>query len=298
MTAHQLNQELVDRLAAFKVRVHGAVEGLRSGLHRSPHRGASVVFAEHKDYRPGDDTRLLDWRAYARNDRFTIKRFEQETHLSAHLVLDASSSMAYGAEKLQKAGYAATLLGALGLVLLKQGDTTSAFRIAGGQTQRLPGRCHPDQLNSLLTFLSEPPDVLARTALSTSLIKVGERVGKRGLVIIASDLLDSAVDALRALPLLRAQGHEVWVFQVLHPDELELPFSQATKFTDPEGSDSIETQPNEIRDAYSEALQEFLHNTQDQCMASGCKYMRVSTHQPLSEVLALALRQRGARAWA
>src|SRR6476659_4727224 len=137
-----LSQEVVQRIANLRVRARHAVEGLRSGIHRSPHRGASVIFAEHRDYRPGDDLRLLDWRAFARSDRYTIKHFEQETHLRAQLLFDVSASMAYdgGDPATDKRAYAATLLGAMAFILLGQADAVGLMTLADDVNDSVPAR--------------------------------------------------------------------------------------------------------------------------------------------------------------
>ena len=288
-----LSQELVDRIANLKVRAKGAVEGLRSGVHRSPHRGASVIFAEHRDYRPGDDTRLLDWRAFARNDRYTVKHFEQETHLRAQLLLDLSPSMAYGAGASEKAGYGATLLSALGLVLLRQGDAVGAMAITDQVVETLPSRARGDHLDALLAFLARTPTPGARTQLQQALLQVGERLGKRGLLALASDLIDSDPEALRPLSLLRARGHEVWVFHILHPDEIDFPFDDSARFFDPESKEELDADPRAVRAAYKARIQEFIDGRQAQCVAAGCRYILARSDLPAQQVLAGALGQRG-----
>lgn len=292
MTPTPLDQKLVDRIGTLKVRVSRAVEGVRSGLHRSPHRGASVVFAEHRDYRPGDDTRLLDWRAFARNDRYTIKHFEQETHLRAHLALDASPSMAYGQPDETKADYAATLLGALGMILLRQSDAVGASHFGNGLLDTLPSRSRSDHMDELLAFLAASPATTSATDLSASLLGLGERLTGRGLVIVASDLLDEHEAALAPLSMLRARGHEVWVFHVLHRDELDLPFHDAARFTDPEGDGHIELDPQRLREAYRERIDAFVDSRRAQCVAAGCRYRFAPTDHPAEQVLADALARR------
>src|SRR6476660_6891891 len=137
-----LSPEVVQRIANLRITARRAVEGLRSGIHRSPHRGASVIFAEHRDYRPGDDLRLLDWRAFARSDRYTIKHFEQETHLRAQLLLDVSASMAYDGDDpaTDKRGYAATLLAAMAFILLGQADAVGLMTLGDGVQDSVPAR--------------------------------------------------------------------------------------------------------------------------------------------------------------
>lgn len=294
MSAELLSQELVDRIANLKVRARGAVEGLRSGIHRSPHRGASVIFAEHRDYRPGDDTRLLDWRAFARNDRFTVKHFEQETHLRAQLLLDLSPSMAYGEGASEKATYGATLLSALGLVLLRQGDAVGAMVLTDRVVESLPSRARSDHLDGLLEFLARKPAEAGTTQLQQALLQIGEHLGKRGLLALASDLIDTDPDALRPLSLLRARGHEIWVFHVLHPDELDLPFTESARFVDPESGAELDADPRSVRAAYQARMSAFLSGRQAQCTAAGCRYILARTDHPAQQTLASALGQRGA----
>lgn len=286
-----LSPELVDRIAALKVRARSAVDGVRSGVHHSPHRGASVIFAEHRDYRPGDDTRLLDWRAYARNDRFTVKHFEQETHLRAHLLLDVSPSMAYGKD-ISKADHGATLLCALGLILLRQGDAVGAMSLKDRVVDVLPTRVRGGHLDALLQFMAQPAHRSGRTDLQKALLGVGERAGKRGLIAFASDLIDPQPEALRPLSLLHARGHEVWVFHVLHGDEMELPFTDSARFVDPEGPGHLDLDPNAIREAYRERINAFIDERQAQCIAAGCRYVLARSDQPATQTLAAALRGR------
>jgi uncharacterized protein (DUF58 family) len=243
-----LDQELTERIASLRVRASHAVDGIRSGMHKSPHRGASVIFAEHRDYRPGDDLRMLDWRAYARNDRYTIKHFEQETHMRAHLLLDLSASMAFdgGKPDTHKATYAATLLAAFAWILLGQGDAVGAFAFDTDLRKALPARNRPDHLDALLSVLALPVahDRNAPTAkLARALTALGERMGRRGLVVLASDLLDLEPDALAPLSQLAALGHEVIVLHVMHPHELEFPFKHGMHFDDAESPASLGPTP-------------------------------------------------------
>jgi uncharacterized protein (DUF58 family) len=296
-----LDQELTERIASLRVRASHAVDGIRSGIHKSPHRGASVIFAEHRDYRPGDDLRMLDWRAFARNDRYTVKHFEQETHLRANLLLDLSASMAFdgGRPETQKAGYAATLLAAFAWILLGQGDAVGAFVFDGDLRKALPARNRPDHLDALLSVLSLPAlrdRSATRTRLAATLTAVGERVGRRGLVVLASDLLDADADALAPLSQLAALGHEIVVLHVLHPQELEFPFRHGIHFEDAEGPDFLEADADVVRDAYRQELQAFLEGCRQRCLASGARYALARTDRPVEETIAnvlLAGRRRG-----
>jgi uncharacterized protein (DUF58 family) len=287
-----LDQELTERIASLRVRASHAVEGIRSGLHKSPHRGASVIFAEHRDYRPGDDLRMLDWRAYARNDRYTIKHFEQETHLRAHLLLDLSASMGFdgGKPNTHKATYAATLLAAFGWLLLGQGDAVGAFAFDSDLRKALAPRNRPDHLDALLSVLALP--TAARTAdsqpakLALTLTALGERMGRRGLVILASDLLDTDPDALAPLSRLAALGHDVMVLHIMHPYELEFPFKQGLCFEDAESPATVEADADVVRRAYLAELDTFLSHAKQRCLAAGARYVLARTDSPVESIIA------------
>jgi uncharacterized protein (DUF58 family) len=294
-----LDQEVVQRIANLKVRARRAVEGLRSGIHRSPHRGASVIFAEHRDYRPGDDLRLLDWRAFARSDRYTIKHFEQETHLRAHLLLDVSASMVFdgGDPTSDKRGYAATLLGAMAFILLGQADAVGLITFADAVREAVPARARPGQLDAILGALAQA-GAEPRTDLNAALAACGERVGRRGLVVIASDLLDFQPNALEPLTRLRALGHDVIVFQVLHADELDFPYRELARFRDPESGEMLDTDPEAVRQAYLDQMMEFVVGCRQRCTAAGARYVLARTDAPVQEAVADALRIKASRAWA
>jgi uncharacterized protein (DUF58 family) len=296
-----LDQELAERIATLRVRASHAVDGIHSGIHKSPHRGASVIFAEHRDYRPGDDLRMLDWRAFARNDRYTIKHFEQETHLRANLLLDLSASMAFdgGDAATQKATYAATLLAAFAWILLGQGDAVGAFAFDADLRKALPARNRPDHLDALLSVLALPAArdrAAPRTHLAATLTAIGERVGRRGLVVLASDLLDLDPDALAPLSQLAALGHEIIVVQVLHGQELDFPFKHALRFEDSEGPDSLEADADAVRAAYRRELDAFLSACKQRCLAAGARYALARTDRPVEEII-VSMLMTGRRGW-
>jgi uncharacterized protein (DUF58 family) len=298
-----LDQDLAERVSRLHVRAQRAVDGIRSGIHRSPHRGASMVFAEHRDYRPGDDLRTLDWRVFARNDRYTVKHFEQETHLRASLLLDLSASMAFdgGKPETEKATYAATLLAALGLILLGQGDAVGAYAFDMDLRKALPARNRADHLSSLLSVLALPtsPRTASPAALAKILTAIGEHVGRRGLVVLASDLIDDAPDALGSLSHFAALGHEVVVFHTLHPHELDFPFGNSLRFEDPEHEGAmLETDAERVRKAYRVELEHFLDHCKQRCISAGARYTLARTDRPVQEVLASVLLPMGRGGWA
>lgn len=285
-----LDPETAKRVAGLTFQARKAVDGLLAGIHRSPHRGASVVFVEHREYRPGDDLRLLDWRAYARSDRHQIKRFEQETHLRASLVLDRSGSMGYGGEgRESKAHHAATLLGALAFILIRQGDAPGLSVVSDRVEATLPARTKPTHLEEVLRELAQPVPERAPTHLAHALTEIAERAGRRGLVAIASDLLDFDERALEPLSFLTGRGHDVVVFHVLDPDELELPFSDPARFVGLEGEPSIDADPDALRESYLKEIETFLASCRSRCGAVGARYVLARTDEPVETTLAAVL---------
>jgi uncharacterized protein (DUF58 family) len=288
--AKALDPEVAKRVASLSFSARKAVDGLLSGVHRSPHRGASVVFVEHREYKPGDDLRLLDWRAYARSDRHQIKRFEQETHLSATLVFDHSGSLAYAGDgRATKAEHAATLLGALAFILSRQGDAPGLAVIGTRVDARLPARTRPAHLEAILAALAAPPIEGAPTDLHLALTEVAERAGRRGLVAVASDLLDFEERALEPLSYLVGHGHDVVVFHVLDPDELELPFEDPARFLGTEGEPSLDADPDALRDAYLREVSAFVAGCRARCVAAGARYVLARTDEPVERALAAVL---------
>ncbi|MFW6051338.1 MAG: DUF58 domain-containing protein [Myxococcota bacterium] len=299
MTRRHLDPDLARRVAALSLRADKVVDGLLTGVHKSPHRGASVVFVDHREYRPGDDLRLLDWRAYARTDRHSIKRFEQETQLRATLVLDRSGSMAYADPPgtPSKGEHAATLLMALAYVLVRQGDAAGMMSVDSTVREVLAPRSRPAHLDSLLASLAAPPAPGSPTDLASALDAVAERIGRRGVVAVASDLLDLNDDALRPLATMVTRGNHVIVLHVMHPNELAFPFRGPTRFTGLEGEEAVDADPEAVRVAYRREIDAFLGATRSRCLAAGARYALARTDEPPEHTLAalLSAGRRGGR---
>lgn len=292
-----LDAETARRVAGLKVRATKAVQGLLGGMHRSPHRGASVVFVEHRAYRPGDDLRLLDWRAFARTDRHAVKRFEQETQLRASLLIDRSASMrwrGFGGEGPSKHEHAATLLGALAYVLHRQGDAVSAMGLGEEVHGDAIGHgTRPSHLEAVLRVLAREPTEKEGTALGPSLEEAAQRTKRRGVVVYASDLLsDEGSAGIEGLVGLTARGHDVLVLHVLHEDELQLPDVGAARFVDSESDDRLDTETEPVREAYQEQLQAFLDDARRRCTAAGASYVLASMGEAPERTLARALGTR------
>ena len=285
-----LEPELAVRLAGLTLRAKRTVDGLLAGMHRSPHRGASAIFKEHRAYRPGDDPRLIDWRAYARSDRYTIKHFEHETQLRATLALDVSPSMRWGSTDISKLDYAATLLAALSYVLTRQGDAVSLICFDEEVRERVPPRSGPAHLDYLLRSLAAPPAPRNGTALHASLDSLIEHAGRMGVVVVASDLLDLDGDALAPVARIQARGHQTIVLHVLDPAELELPYEQPMHFEGLEGEMPVEVDPAGVRRRYREAIDAFVESCQRRVVAAGARYLLARTDVAPEHLLLQLLR--------
>lgn len=288
---HVLEPELAVRLAGLTLRAKRTVDGLLAGMHRSPHRGASAIFKEHRAYRPGDDPRLIDWRAYARSDRYTIKHFEHETQLRGTLALDISRSMHWGSGDVSKLDHAATLLAALAYVLTRQGDAVSLITFDDTVRDRIPPRSGAAHLDYLMRVLAQPSASEGKTSLHESLDKLIEHAGRMGLVVVASDLLDLEGPALDPIARLQARGHQTVVLHVLDPAELELPFEHPMRFEGLEGESPVEVDPEGIRRRYREAVDQFVASCQTRIVAAGARYMLARTDTPPEHTLLQLLRE-------
>jgi len=284
LPAHRhLDAETLARLAGLQLRVQAVVDGTLAGLHRSPHRGASIEFAEHKEYSPGDDVRHLDWKAIGKFDRYYIKRFEDETELKAYLLLDCSGSMDYG-EPLSKLEYGSVLCASLGYFLSRQGDQPALLGFAEGVRSYVPPRARSSHVSEILRAL-EQLNASGGTDLGKAVSYLIEVMGHRTLVVVVSDLFEAGGDALRLLRRLRARHHQVVVFHLLHPDELTLPFTDLTLFESMEDSREVLVDPGGLRRAYLAEMQDFLERSRKACRESEIEYHQVSTAEPLHEVL-------------
>lgn len=295
-----VDPSFVERLEHLRFAVDGVVDGLFTGLHKSRRRGGGLVFAEHRPYRPGDDPRTIDWRAFARSDHHRIKHFEHEAQLHAVLALDLSGSMAYGGPRFvdSKVGYGATLLGAAAEVLLRQGDAAGAALFTSRLTRFVPARGGQAQGRALLELLATQPVLGERTELARAIEELAERTHKHGAIVLASDCLDLQDDALRGLSRLRAKGHRVCVLHVLHQDELSLPFKEPIRFLGTEGEEPVEADARLLREAYLRELKAFRKRVQSDCTKAGARYVLASTDRPLHDVLREALSPEGTTRWA
>jgi uncharacterized protein (DUF58 family) len=286
-----LQPDVVSRAQALGLKARTIVEGLRVGDHRSPYRGFSVEFVQHREYVPGDDIRHIDWKSYGRSERYTIKQYEQETNFAGHILLDASRSMLYGDAETNKLEYAKVLAASIAYLIIHQRDSASLSVFDAGWRQRLPASGQPGHMQTILqTLESVQPE--EETSIGPLLHDLAQQVRRRGLVFLISDCFDDPVQLLDGLRHLRFDGHEVVVFHVLHPDELQFPFGGMVKFDGMEEKLQLLTRPQLVRPAYMKALQKYLQDLQKGCEANRCDYIQLNTSRPLVEGLTEYLARR------
>ncbi len=276
----------VAQLGGIELVARGVVEGFLSGLHKSPFRGFSVEFAEHRPYQPGDELRYLDWRMLARSDRLFVKQYEEETNLRAMIVLDVSRSMDWtGAERrLTKLEYAKRLVAALSLILLRQRDATGLIGFDDEVRVVLRAKARQRHWWSLLAAV----DALSAgkgTAAEPALRRVTGLLRRRGLVIFVSDLLLDRDLALRALQFLRHRGHQVVAFHIMDPGELLLEGPPEARFEDPETGGTLIARPRELRAVYERTVRRTIEGWRASCRGGGIDYHHVLTDTPFGYVL-------------
>jgi uncharacterized protein (DUF58 family) len=286
-----LDSDVVARAQALGIKARSLVEGLRVGDHKSPYRGFSVEFVQHREYVPGDDIRHIDWKGYGRSERYTIKQYEQETNFAAHLLLDASRSMLYGEGDTNKLEFAKVLTAALAYVVVHQRDSAALNVFDAGWRTRLPASGQPGHMQIILQTLEDlrPQE---KTAMAPLLHDLAQQLRRRGMVFLISDCFDDVEALLGGLQHLRYGGHEVTVFHVMHPDEMDFPFNGMVKFDGMEDGIKLLTRPQLIRPAYERALKKFLTDLQEGCERNRCDYVPMNTGRPLAESLTEYLARR------
>ncbi len=286
-----LRPEVIARIGRLEVRARHIVEGLLSGMHRSPYFGQSVEFLQHRGYVPGDDLRRVDWKVWAKQDRLYVKQYEEDTNLRCCLLVDVSASMEYGSGTMTKCDYAVTSAAALAYLLLRQQDAVGCVAFDEAVRQIIPMRTTNSHLNTIVRALAqkEPRD---KTNLQSVLAQVGETYPRRGMMVLISDLLVEPEDALRGLRMLRQLGHDVLVLHVMDDDELDFPFARPTRFEGLETTDQLTCNPRALREGYLAALERFLSLVRRGCAAGGIDYALIRTSTPLDAALTAFLSQR------
>ncbi len=293
--AKYLDPHALETLTGSKLRARAVIEGMLSGMHRNPHRGSSVEFAEYKEYVPGDELKYIDWRAYARVDRYYVKQFEDETNLRAYLMLDQSGSMAFSyGDVLSKYEYGATLCAAIAWLLLQQGDAPGLTLFTDTIGPVLQPRAKKSQLNDLCRVLDDAT-VAGKTDASMAFSRIAERLRARSMVVMVSDFIDMNDEAITLAQILRKRGMEVVCFHIMDRAEWTLPWEQVCLFEGMEGDGEETVEPDEIRAAYQAEVHKHLAHIERRCVQGDIEYFRSFTDEPVLDLVQAFVRLRERR---
>lgn len=279
-----LNPEVVSRLSSIELKARLVVEGFIVGLHRSPYHGFSVEFAEHRQYMPGDDFKHIDWKVYGKSDRFFIKQFEEETNLKGYILLDASNSMGYKSNGITKLEYGSYLAASLSYLMLRQQDAPGLLVYDEEIRSYIPPKGARSHINPILRQLNNTLPS-SKTDASVAFHELAERVKRRGLIIVISDLLDDPEKVLLGLKHFRHRQHEVIVFQILDPYERNFAYKSEARFRDMETGKELLTDPWQIRGDYISRLDEYLGWISKSCRDSHIDYHLLDTSVPFDRAL-------------
>jgi uncharacterized protein (DUF58 family) len=286
-----LHPETIKRITRLELRARHVVEGFLAGMHRSPYFGQSVEFLQHRQYTWGDDLRYVDWKVWAKQDRFYVKQFEEDTNLRATLLVDVSGSMRYGRAAMNKYEYACTIAASLAYLLLRQQDAVGCVAFDESIRMSVPQRTKRNHLDAVIKALeiSEPKN---KTDMHALLRAVAESHPRRGMMILISDLLTDRDGLFKGLRFLRSRGHDILVFHVMDDDEIDFPFNGPTRFEGIELPGHLACNPRALRDGYLESLNRFLDEIRRGCVANRVDYALLRTSQPLDGAITTYLNAR------
>ena len=290
-----LDPTALARFGRLELLARLVVEGVMSGLHKSPFKGFSVEFAEHRQYGPGDEIRHIDWRAFGKSDRYYVKEYEEETNLKAYLVVDSSGSMAYAGKTVSKFEHARRLAASLAYLMISQRDAVGLVTFDDSIRSMIPARSAPGHFSVLCKAL-EDTKTGGETPLSGILHALAERIKRRGLVVIVSDGFDQVDELTAALRHLRHRHHEVLFLHTLAPEEEEFPFRRPSRFRSLERLDhNLRVDPVSLRKAYLERFHAFCETLKERTRAMNADYHRASTAEPIETTLLDYLASRSRR---
>ncbi|MCX7994483.1 MAG: DUF58 domain-containing protein [candidate division WOR-3 bacterium] len=285
-----LDPEILARLSNLDLKARLVVEGFLTGLHHSPYKGFSQEFTDYRPYIPGDEIKLIDWKVYGRHDRFYVKEYQEETNLRAYILLDKSGSMGYG-RKITKLEYAKFLAACLAYLLFKQRDGVGIMTFDTGIRQFIPPSAKKYNFTRILEVIEEVRTG-NETELGRVLFELGQKIKRRALVILLSDLFDDPLRVVRSLKSFRAKKHEMIVFQIIDPDEYTFPFVEAALFQDMENNDQLIVEPRAIRNSYQKKFREFLNYYQQKMLEAHIDYELINTSEDYDRALFFFLQKR------
>jgi uncharacterized protein (DUF58 family) len=286
-----IDPTVLTRISNLELVARTVVEGFISGLHRSPHLGFSVNFAEYRPYHPGDDIRKIDWKVFGRSDRFFVKEFEGETNTSLHLILDCSRSMTYKGRGLQKLEYSQYLTACLAYFAFKQRDSVGFVSYDERVQEFVPARGSIGHLNTVLHTIERTASG-ERTSFKKPLVSVAERLKRRGIIALVSDLYDEPGEVMQGLRNLAFRGNDVIVFHVLDPLELQFDFDQTAQFVDMETRAEMHVIPEFVRQEYRRIIRDQIAYYEKECQKDRIDYALLDTSQPLDNALVTYLLRR------
>ncbi len=280
-----LRPDIIAQLKNIELKARLVVEGFITGLHRSPYHGFSAEFAEHKQYSHGDELRHIDWKVYARTDRYYVKQYEEETNMRGIIAVDSSASMGYASKgRISKFEYASYLAAALAYLMIKQRDSVGLALYDTEIKKYLPPRSKPSYINEILRSL-DSATTENKTGTSSALDRLAEQVKRRGLIIIMSDFFDDPDSVLKALKHFRHRNHEVIAFQILDPREIDFKLGPGATFKDIETGEELVTQPYQIQKTYSKAVRDFNEEIKRGCFQHRIDYHLIDTSMPFDKAL-------------
>lgn len=288
-----IDPEVLSRISNLELLARSVVEGFVSGLHRSPYKGFSVEFLSYRPYIEGDDLMRLDWKLFARTDRYYVKEFQDETNTAFNLLVDVSNSMGFASGKVSKLEYAFYLAASLAYLIVRQRDGAGITFFDNKIIERIPPRSTKGHLNTILTRI-EQSSLGAVTAMGKPLHQLAEQQRRRGFMILISDLLDDPEAIVDGLRHFRFQGHEVIVFHILDPQEVHFDYDDVVEFEDLETGEKMLVVPDAVREAYLENLERYRSTLRRECALLRIDYSLLTTDQPLDFALFnyLAARKR------
>jgi len=286
-----LKPEIISRLKNIEIRARKVVEGFITGLHNSPYHGFSVEFAEYRPYMPGESIKNIDWRVLGRTNKYFVKEFEEETNLKCHIFLDLSHSMEYGSGQIRKIEYAKTIAAALSYLMIKQRDAVGMILFNELIRSYVQPRSKMTHLQNILVQL-EKVEPSKTTAIHSVLLEMVRKIKRRGLIILISDLLDDSEKIMHALKQFKHQGHEVLIFHILDPKEINFDFHKDAEFVDLETGEKIITQPYFIQKNYQEVFGQFQKFYFEECRKHSIDYQMFTTEQSYDESLLFYLQKR------
>jgi len=290
-----LDPNALSRLAGMEISARLVVEGFISGMHKSPYQGFSVEFVEHRQYMPGDEIRYIDWKVYGKSDRFYIKKFEEETNLRCYIILDTSGSMGFKSDKssnsLSKLEYGCYLSASLTYLMLKQRDSVGLVTYDDKLKTYIPPRNGVSHLHAIISEL-EKANPGKETNISLTFNELAQRIVRRGLVIIISDLLDDPANVLRSLKQFRHKKHEVIVFHILDPAELAFPYDGYIQFRDLETQSQMTVEAEFLKNEYLRRMRQLINEYKKGCNEGSIDYVQMDTSEPFDHALSVYLSKR------